>query len=169
MATLIASNYNSQSSSLYGFMHTGNISLKNSTFYTLKCRYKWNANGTASTKTFAAYLYADGWVNSLGAMTSIPSEMTTLMRTFTTGSNVESVKWNIMCYANGDHNNGVADGAILTVDWYELWEGDATQFSLTDAIALSENTNAKDFASIINSCTNSSYFSDSGPITSIRS
>ena len=136
MATLIVSNYSSVSSSTYGFMATDNIKLKNNTTYTLKCRYKWNKNGTYSSHPLACYLYESTWTNQCGAgcfFHSVPSDYTTYEHKFTTTSSASSYTFSIRCYANGQHNKGVPDGAILSMDWYELWEGDATEFSLTDA------------------------------------
>ena len=168
MATLIAANYQSESSTAYGFMPTTDITLKNSTTYTLKCRYKWNKNGTGSSSPLAMYLCRSSWTNCIN-LTDIPADKTTIVRTWTSPSDASSYSWNIHNYANGQHNNGVADGAILSVDWYELWEGDATTFSLTDAIALSNNKSEDDFLAIQNGCQNTGYFSTAEPINALRS
>lgn len=182
MATLIAANYQSESSTAYGFMSTWNIKLKNNTLYTLKCRYKWNKNGTGSSYPLACYLYEGTWSNHCGAggcFTEAPTTYKTVMRTFTTNGSASSYTFAISNYANGQNNDGVAGGAILDVDWYELWEGDATTFSLTDAIAVSENKSATDFLNIggtidttssyYNKCTNHAYFSSLEPQNAIRS
>ena len=178
MATLIAANYQSESSTAYGFMGTWNIKLKNNTLYTLKCRYKWDKNGTGSSCPLACYLYEGTLSNSCGAQgcfEETPTTYKTVIRTFTTTGDASSYTFAISNYANGNHNSGVADGAILSVDWYELWEGDATTFSLTDAIALSENKTATSFVSIgghqtdVGTCTNTGYFSTEEPRNELRS
>lgn len=169
MATLIAANYQSESSTAYGFMTTWNIKLKNNTLYTLKCRYKWDKNGTSSTNPMACCLYESTW--SYGGadyfFPETPTTYQTLIHKFTTPGDVSSYTFAIANYAT--------DGAILSVDWYELWEGDATTFSLTDAIALSENKTATSFVSIgghptdVGTCTNTGYFSTAEPRNAIRS
>lgn len=176
MATLIAANYQSQSSTAYGFMSISGIKLKNNTLYTLKCRYKWNKNGSGSSYPLAGYLYETTWTNHCGAGGSFHETHTTyktVIRTFTTNGSASSYTFAINNYANGQKNNGVADGAILDVDWYELWEGDATQFSLTDAIALSGYTGVNDFLTIQGTTDkplkNPNYFVDSPVELSKRS
>lgn len=56
----------------------------------------------------------------------------------------------------------------LTIYWCELWEGDI-EFSLQDAIAISDKPNADDFQEIIDACSNKNYFSDANPINNLIS
>ena len=89
MATLIAANYQSQSSTDYGFMHKSVGKLKNSTLYTIKCRYKGNANGTASTYPYAFYLWRSTWTNSY-VVSNAYSDYTTYVGTWTSPSDAAS-------------------------------------------------------------------------------
>lgn len=175
MKVLVAANYQSQSSASYGFMSTTGIKLKNNTKYTIKARYKWDKNDSAATNPMVAYLYDTDWKEPSGSGNAVGSFSTTSghdvmkteIRTFTTSSTAATRTWEIWCYAR--NKNSIAAGAILSVDWYELWEGDATTFSLTDAIALSNNKSEDDFLAIQNGCQNTGYFSTSEPINALRS
>lgn len=171
MATLIAANYQSHASTVYGFMHTYGIKLKNSTVYTLKCRYKWNKNGSQSSSPYACYFYEQNWSygNNDFAFNYAPEDYKTYLYKFTSSSDASNYTYSISNYANGQKSNGVADGAILDVDWYELWEGDATQFTLTEAISISETPNAKTLIDIQNGCTNTNYFSSLSPMNQLAS
>jgi hypothetical protein len=68
--------------------------------------------------------------------------MKTEIRTFTTSSTAATRTWEIWCYAR--NKSSIAAGAILSVDWYELWEHvddtnnteTAEEFSLIEAYGL---------------------------------
>ena len=168
MATLIAANYQSTTITSYGGMSMSCGTLKANTLYTLKCRYKYTKNTSSYPQILC---YNSNW--SYGGSIYDASDdgvMKTRVITFT--SYPSAVNYNIACYAwsYDNQNNGVGGKTgVLEVDWYELWEGDATTFSLTDAIALSNNKSEDDFLAIQNGCQNTGYFSTAEPIYALRS
>ena len=140
MAKLIAANYNSTTSTAYGFMSV-NIPagvIKKNTVYTLVARYKWT-KGSVDDCPMVAYFYDSGWTGIAGYQHITYTNDTYAVQTkvFTTADNdaIATSSFKIHNYACTASN--IDKGAVLSVDWYELWEGDVTQFSLTDAIGLS--------------------------------
>lgn len=173
MATLIASNYNSTKITSYGGMYISCGTLKANTLYTLKCRYKYTKNTSSHPQILC---YNSDWVYG-GDIYDATDDGIMKTRIIKFTSHPSERHYEIGCYAwsYADQNNGGGKTGVLEVDWYELWEGDATEFSLTDAIALSENKTATSFVSIgghptdVGTCTNTGYFSAAEPRERIRS
>lgn len=131
MATLIVSNYNSTKITSYGGMFISCGILKANTLYTLKCRYKYTKNTSTRPQILC---YNSEWVYG-GNIYDATDDGIMKTRTVKFTSHPSEKHYEIGCYAWSyeDQNNGGGKTGVLEVDWYELWEGDATEFSLTDA------------------------------------
>ena len=131
MATLIVSNYNSTKITSYGGMFISCGILKANTLYTLKCRYKYTKNTSTRPQILC---YNSDWVYG-GNIYDATDDGIMKTRTVKFTSHPSEKHYEIGCYAwsYDDQNNGGGKTGVLEVDWYELWEGDATEFSLTDA------------------------------------
>lgn len=171
MATLIAANYQSTTVTSYGGMLISCGTLKANTLYTLKCRYKYTKNTSSMPQILC---YNSNWSHTGGIYDATDDGvMKTRIITFT--SYPSAINYKIGCYAwsYNDQYNGGGKTGVLEVDWYELWEGDATTFSLTDAIALSGYSGVNDFLTIQGTTDkplrNPGYFSTSELKNALRS
>lgn len=171
MATLIAANYQSTTVTSYGGMFISCGTLKANTLYTLKCRYKYTKNTSSMPQILC---YNSNWSYGGGIYdTTDDGVMKTRITTFT--SYPSAINYSIGCYAwsYNDQTNGGGKTGVLEVDWYELWEGDAREFSLADAIALSGYSGVNDFLTIQGTTDkplkNPNYFSSSEEKNALRS
>ena len=109
MAKLIAANYNSTTSTAYGFMTTHNISLKNNTTYTLLCRYKYTKNNSSGPQII---LHESSWSAGQFAIYGAHSDMSVSSKVFTAPANAENYSWAIYCYSWSYENNQGTGGKV---------------------------------------------------------
>jgi hypothetical protein len=150
--------------------------IKEKTKYTIICRFKFVSDGEAGAYSLISldvpnndlllygpsisteHNYVDG-----STVTGITSIVTNHWR-----ESYVNMEFNVVgVVVRHDHKN-TETTPELTVYWCELWEGD-NEFSLKDAIDISDKPDADDFQEIIDACTNKNYFSDANPIRNLIS